>query len=316
MKKMLFCSMLFCSAALIAQAQDYAEWIQHAEKHYRAKDYRASAEAYVEAFKANDGKGFINDRYNAACSWALAGNTDSAFVQLIKISEGGYYTNYNHLIQDEDLYVLHNDPRWQQVKDWVLSNKEKEEANLNKPLANELNTIYDEDQLYRRMIDSVDQQYGWESEEMKTLWAKIAEVDAVNLQKVKAILDEYGWLGSDVVGGKGAMALFLVIQHADLEVQIHYLPMMREAAKAGKAQPNHLAMLEDRVAMRQGNKQIYGSQVTRNQETGKWEVAPIRDPLQVDARRAEVGLGPLADYLKRWEIEWDSVAHEKAHGNK
>jgi hypothetical protein len=33
-------------------------------------------------------------------------------------------------------------------------------------------------------------------------------------------------------------------------------------------------------------------------------------------QRAEVGLGPLADYLKHWEIEWNPVAHEKAHGNK
>ncbi len=33
-------------------------------------------------------------------------------------------------------------------------------------------------------------------------------------------------------------------------------------------------------------------------------------------QRAEVGLGPLANYLKHWEIEWNPVAHEKAHGNK
>ncbi len=76
----------------------------------------------------------VNDRYNAACSWALANQPDSAFVQLFKIAEKGNYTNYGHITTDTDLNTLHNDERWNRVIEIVKSNKEKAEANLDKHL--------------------------------------------------------------------------------------------------------------------------------------------------------------------------------------
>ncbi len=42
---------------------------------------------------------------------------------------------------------------------------------------------------------------------------------------------------------------------------------MREAVKKGNANSSSLALLEDRVALRKGEKQIYGSQIGRDQET-------------------------------------------------
>ncbi|MFN7115286.1 MAG: DUF6624 domain-containing protein [Saprospiraceae bacterium] len=297
-------------------AQTYAELITRGDSLYQAKDFIHSARAYNEAFRVNGDKGNVNDRYNAACSWALAGQPDSAFVQLFRIAEKGNYTNYNHLTKDSDLNSLHSDERWKKVTALVLQNKEKAEANLNKPLVAELETIYEEDQKYRRMIDSIDRNFGMESPEMQQLWKIIAEKDSINLIKVSKILDQYGWLGPDVVGAQGSVTLFLVIQHSPLEVQLKYVPLLREAVKNGKANAANLALLEDRILMFQGKKQLYGSQLRMNQQTGKYELAPIEDPKNVDKRRAEVGLGPLADYVKRWGIVWDAEAHEKAHGNK
>jgi hypothetical protein len=128
--------------------------------------------------------------------------------------------------------------------------------------------------------------------------------DSLNLPKVMDILDKHGWVGPAVVGQQGNITLFLVIQHADLKTQLKYLPMLREAVRKGDAQPSHLAMLEDRVALRQGKKQIYGSQVARDNTTGKYYVENLADPKNVDKRRAAVGLPPLAEYLKHWGIEW------------
>jgi hypothetical protein len=108
--------------------------ISEAWKLYEAKSYEASAIKYMEAFEAFDNKGFINDRYNAACSWALAGNIDSAIVQLIKIAQGGHYTNLSHIRSDSDLNTLHHDPRWKEVIDAVTLNKEKSEIGLDKEL--------------------------------------------------------------------------------------------------------------------------------------------------------------------------------------
>ena len=148
-----------------------------------------------------------------------------------------------------------------------------------------------------------EKEHGRESEEMTALWKTINEKDSINLIAVKKILDERGWLGPEVVGGRGNTTLFLVIQHADLETQEHYLPMMREAVKNGKARGSSLALLEDRVAMRNGKEQIYGSQIHRK-EDGSFYVNDLQEPEYVNQRRAEVGLGPIEEYVKHWGMEW------------
>ena len=174
-----------------------------------------------------------------------------------------------------------------------------------------LDTIYKEDQGLRKEIKSVQDKYGRESGEMKAHWETINEKDARNLIKIQKILDEKGWLGQDVIGGRGNMTLFLVIQHAPIEIQEKYLPMMREAVKKNNAQPSSLALLEDRIALRTGKRQIYGSQIGRNPETGEFYVSQIENPEKVDERRAKVGLGTLQDYISNWNITWDIEKHKE-----
>jgi hypothetical protein len=291
--------------------QEYFDLVKKADSLYNAKDFRNSANKYSEAFKANGWKGFPNDRYNAACSWALTAVPDSAFFQLDRIATKSNYTNYEHITTDPDLNSLHNDNRWKPLLEKIKQNKDKAEANLNKPLVATLDSIYVEDQSYRKQIDGIEKKYGWESKEMKDHWKIINKKDSINLIKVKSILEKYGWLGADVVGGKGNSTLFLVIQHSDQATQEKYLPMMREAVKNGKAQGSSLALLEDRVALGQGKRQIYGSQIGRDPKTQIYYVSPLEDPENVDRRRAEVGLGPLSEYVSRWQIKWNVEQYKK-----
>ena len=171
-------------------------------------------------------------------------------------------------------------------------------------LTAQLDSIYTKDQKYRQMTDSVKAKHGLESKEIKDLWKTINKNDSANLVQVTNILETYGWLGADAVGEQGNATIFLVIQHADQKTQEKYLPMMRQAVKNGKAKGSQLALLEDRVAMRQGKKQIYGSQISRDPKTGKYFVAPIEDEPNVNKRRAAVGLMPLEDYARHFNIEY------------
>lgn len=305
--------MFLCANMFFAQAipKVYSDLVKIADSLYEAKDYRNSAAKYSEAFKANGWKGFTNDRYNAACSWALANVPDSAFFQLRRIAFKGNYSNYRHITSDPDLSTLHGDTRWKPILEKIKENKDKAEANLNKPLVAMLEDIHDEDQKYRLRIDSVQKKHGWKSAEMQQLWSIISQKDSINLIKVKNILDKKGWLGPDVVGEMGNSTLFLVIQHADQATQEKYLPMMRDAAKNGNARPSHLALLEDRVAIGQGKRQIYGSQVGSDPETETYYVLPLDDPDNVDKRRSEAGLGPLNEYLRNWQIKWDPEQYKK-----
>lgn len=291
--------------------EKYSEIIKKAWDLYETKNYKQSAEKYSEAFSVLENKANTSDRYNAACSWALAKKIDSSFVQLFKIAEKGNYSNYGHITTDSDLDNLHSDKRWSKILEIVRANKEKAEANFDKPLVAILDTIYQEDQGLRRQLREVEKKFGRESDEIKNLWKMIAEKDSINLIKIQKILDERGWLGADIIGNQGNATLFLVIQHSDLPIQEKYLPMMREAVLNGNARPSGLALLEDRVALRQGKKQIYGSQIGRNEETGEFYISPLQDPDNVDKRREEVGLGTLQEYVSRWNIVWDVEKYKK-----
>lgn len=290
--------------------EDYFKYVTKADSLYKIKKYKEAAFTYSEAFKSNNWKGIPEDRYNAACCWALANYPDSAFFNLNRITNGGNFTSYFNLTNDKDLNSLHGDARWQPFLDKVKKSREEAEAKLNKPLIKILDSINYEDQNYRLQIGAIDKQFGRNSRQMDSLWRIINTKDASNIKVVTSILDKYGWLGAEEVGNRGNSTLFLVIQHSDLATQQKYLPMMREAVKNGKAQSSSLALLEDRVALGLGKKQIYGSQISRH-NNGEHFVMDLEDPDNVNKRRKEVGLQPLEDYVSHWNIKWNAEEYKK-----
>lgn len=285
--------------------KEYYESIKAANALYESKDYKSSAIKYTETFKTFGDQGFTDDFYNAACSYALANDPNNSFFYLERIVTKEKYNNYDHITTDTDLNSLHQDKRWNPLIEQIKKNKENADSKLNKPLVELLAAIQLDDQQYRRQLNEVEKKFGVDSNEIKTLWKTIEEKDANNINKVSKILDENGWLGPDVITWRGIMTMTLVIQHADLTTQLKYLPLLREAVKKGNAMPNSLALLEDRVAMKQGKSQIYGSQIKRDPETNLYYVYPVEDPANLDKRRASVGLDPMSNYVKQWKIEWN-----------
>ena len=193
--------------------------------------------------------------------------------------------------------------------DACAQDKHKAAASFDPVLAAQLDSIFTDDQQGRMLVEPVERQKGFDSKEVKEMWAEINRKDSINVIKVCNILDTRGWPGPDVVSLTGAQALFLVIQHANIRIQEKYQPMMRDAVKDHRAQPSALALLEDRVALREGRKQIYGSQV--GMDNGKYYLSPLEDPDHVDERRASVGLQPLANYLAHWNLVWDVEVYKK-----
>lgn len=124
---------------------------------------------------------------------------------------------------------------------------------LNKPLSDSLKAIYKSDQSIRMAYAQAKQQ-NKPGALLDSLMEKMQETDRENLKKVNAIVRDNGWLGPQTVGIEGAQGLFLVIQHADLKTQEYYLTLIRMAEKEGKILSSNLAILEDRVCMRKGEK--------------------------------------------------------------
>lgn len=306
----LSCFLALCSG-IKAQTlpAKYYEFVKRADSLYKAKNYKGSAWMYSAAFKESGWRIQLPDLYSAACCWALANNPDSALSNLNRLVASGYFTDYERLNTDSDFKTLYQDPRWKVLLENVKAKKEQAEKNLNRPLMAQLDSIYKDDQRYRKRMDSVTKRFGWSSAEMKTLRKEMHVSDSLNLLKVTHILDVNGWLGPDVVGNQGNSTIFLVIQHSNQETQEKYLPMLREAVKSKKAKASSLALMEDRVAIGQGKMQLYGTQLYQD-STGAY-VDPIEDVDQVDRRRAGLGLSTLSDYLKYWKINWSIEEYKK-----
>lgn len=189
-------------------------------------------------------------------------------------------------------------------------------AKFNKPLMKQLDSIYKEDQDTRVAFIKLANAKQLNTPEGKAAMAKMKTTDSLNQLFVEKVLNQYGWQGPQDVGFNASQAIFLVIQHANLPMQEKYLPMIRKAEKDGRILSSNLAILEDRVALRQGKKQLYGSQVKSDAKTGEKSLFPLEDPDHVDERRKAMGLQPLAEYLeKSFQMKWDVEAYKKANGN-
>lgn len=127
---------------------------------------------------------------------------------------------------------------------------------------------------------------------------ELVEIDRKNTARMKEIVAAHGWPGKSLVGEEGASNAWLLVQHADqdLEFQKRCLALLEEAVQEGEASPKELAYLIDRVLVAEGKKQLYGTQFT--QIDGRLEPQPIEDEPNVDRRRAAVGLGTLSEYRK------------------
>ena len=308
-----FLTLLLFSFSFAQNMENYDQFVAQADSLLAAKAYQASADKFKAAFDELDGKARPIDRYNAACAYAMAGDKENAFYHLFYLAEHPriQYKELSQIKQDRDLAGLHADEQWTKLIGMVKANKDEFEKDLDKPLIAKLDSIYQLDQNYRQEIGEIEEMYGRDSEEMRAQWKLIQRTDSINLIEIKKILDERGWLGPKVIGPQGNSTLFLVIQHSDLETQLTYLPMMKEAVKEGNAAPSSLALLEDRVALRQGKRQIYGSQIGQDPATGEHYVLPLIEPEKVNERRAEVGLPPLETYVQNWDMTWDVEKHKE-----
>lgn len=131
-----------------------------------------------------------------------------------------------------------------------------------------------------------------------------------NEEIVSNILDTYGWLGPKEVGQHASNALFLVIQHSQLETQVKYLPLLQKAVIDKKADIMEVAMLEDKMAIYQGKKQKYGTQLPPHPITGKRMFWPIEDLEKIDELRKQIGFPPMSESLEFEGVEWDEEEHK------
>jgi hypothetical protein len=121
-------------------------------------------------------------------------------------------------------------------------------------------------------------------------------VDAGSRPEVLRIFETYGWVTKSLAGKAAANDFWLLVQHQTIDLQQRFLPALAKAAQTGEASMSHYAYLYDRVQVRLGKPQHWGTNIEC--KDGKPVAAPVDDPAGLDARRKELFMLPMSEYLK------------------
>lgn len=155
----------------------------------------------------------------------------------------------------------------------------------------ELEKMIKEDQDIREVSS------GGDEDKEHELAEKMGEIDKKNAERLKEIVAQIGWPSISKVGKEASPAAWLLVQHADhdIEFQKVCLDFMKDESK-GEVDLHDIAYLEDRIRVNEEKPQLYGTQF--NTVEGKFVPKEIEDAENVDSRRKEMGLPTLEENIE------------------
>ena len=122
-------------------------------------------------------------------------------------------------------------------------------------------------------------------------------IDEPNTKRIIKIFEQIGFPNTAKVGKDGLQAYLILLQHATSDdLRVKSSGPITEAFKNKEIPPLDYANFVDRLRLHQGKKQLYGSGF--DFKDGKLVMSPVEDPKNLEQRRVEIGLPPLAEYMK------------------
>lgn len=124
-------------------------------------------------------------------------------------------------------------------------------------------------------------------------------VFVANYHFLQKTFKKNGFPGNDLVGEDGANSFWVMTQHCDKwpDFQQKVLISMKKQVDKKKASAIDYAYLTDRVALNTGGQQLYGTQLTYDQDSCMAKPKALKDPANVNARRKSIGMGAIEKYL-------------------
>ena len=95
-------------------------------------------------------------------------------------------------------------------------------------------------------------------------------------------------------------AIWLIVDHAGLKFQKKHLPVMEEAVRKELINASDYAVLTDRIRMREGKPQKYGTQSYTVTVDGRQVIYiwPVEDAENLNEFRNEIGTGDIETYIQ------------------
>ena len=173
------------------------------------------------------------------------------------------------------------------------SKNEERRIEFNQKLADELKTMAEVDQIAAFIPQGKYKQWS------TAKWDNFKDsVFTSHKKRLEEIFEKFGYPGYSLVGEKGSQNFWLMVQHCDSDpaFQSRVLEKLRIEVDNKNADGSNYGLLTDRVKINTGEKQVYGTQVSYN-SLGQAYPKDLADSVNVNKRRAEVGLEPIEDYL-------------------
>jgi hypothetical protein len=128
---------------------------------------------------------------------------------------------------------------------------------------------------------------------------RMMHADSANTTWLKAYVARWEWPTAQQVGRENVDNAFLIVQHAvhDTGFMRAMLPKVEAAVRAGELKADEVAMLIDRLEVKAGRGQRYGTQLSLRD--GKLVVDPIVDSANVNTRRKALRLSTLDEYVRK-----------------
>jgi hypothetical protein len=133
-------------------------------------------------------------------------------------------------------------------------------------------------------------------QELSTFRIAATAVDTKNQAQLDQIVTNCGWPTAKVFVNSGLQAAFMIVQHADLAYQLKYFPLIEKSHQQNQIPSFFFVILEDRLLIRQGKPQKYGTQYFFDKNGVSTLVLPIDDPDGLNERRTKIGLSVIPGY--------------------
>ncbi len=270
------------NAALVSPASqdDYWNLIFHADSLFDARLYDEARQVYDLAFS--------EDRYILPSQLSTTAN------KMASIGDNHTALAYlrHRLAIEKDFYEEPSITSHIELKDTFELRSHL--WNYDLALKETLESIFQRDQYDRLLWSLAVKNNPGDTERNERLARRALTTDSLNLILVDEILSQHGFPRKEQVGDFGNQAVWLVFQHADLDYQKRFLPQLESAVSRGDIAPVFLALLRDRIDVREGRPQRYGTQIDSN-----GHLAPLLDASRVNQWRQEVGLPAIEQFENR-----------------
>lgn len=245
--------------------------------------------------------------YNYACALSVDNTVVKSFDSCFKYLNLAVEldTTVNALIES-NLIQAREDKNWSVFEDRLISMLNAKYNNPYKDIeyAKALWKLGAFDQAYFNEIGIALRRTGMRSSVASAIWKLKFIVQEKSQKELEQLVTAKGWPKISDVGQPAVMSAYLVAIHTNDGSQKKYLPMIWKSCQEKELPWQRYANIYDRCLFNENKPQKFGTHLRYNEQTKLEELYPLEDESKVDEWRKELDLEPLADYLARFNIQY------------